>query len=184
MTLTITNTGTRAGKEVVELYVSDQSGEAVRPLHELKGFEKIFLAPGESKKVTFELGGRAFAFFDEKTHGWRVPNGKFVVEAGASSRDLRLVAEVMVHGRAAAFRVDGDTTVEQLFAHPATRAVMQGLLKKFRPGSSDDKMGDTDREMMRAAYLQAPLRTVRLALNMTKEQYEGLLNALNGAFEG
>ena len=184
VTLTVTNTGTRAGKEVVELYISDQSGEAVRPLHELKGFEKIFLAPGESKKVTFELGGRAFAFFDEKTHGWRVPNGKFVVEAGASSRDLRLFAEVMVHGRAAAFRVDDDTTVEQLFAHPATRAVMQGLLKKFRPGSSDDKMGDTDREMMRAAYLQAPLRTVRLALNMTKEQYEGLLNALNGAFEG
>ena len=184
VTLTITNTGTRAGKEVVELYVSDQSGEAVRPVHELKGFEKVALEPGESKTVTFELGGRAFAFFDEKTHGWRVPDGKFVVEAGASSRDLRLVAEVMVHGRAAAFRVDGDTTVEQLFAHPATRAVMQGLLKKFRPGSSDDKMGDTDREMMRAAYLQAPLRTVRLALNMTKEQYEGLLNALNGAFEG
>ena len=184
VTLTITNTGTRAGKEVVELYVSDQSGEAVRPVHELKGFEKVALQPGESKQVTFELGGRAFAFFDEKTHGWRVPNGKFVVEAGASSRDLRLFAEVVVHGRAAAFRVDGDTTVEQLFAHPATRAVMQGLLKKFRPGSSDDKMGDTDREMMRAAYLQAPLRTVRLALNMTKEQYEGLLNALNGAFEG
>ena len=184
VTLTVTNTGRRAGKEVVELYVSDQSGEAVRPVHELKGFEKIALQPGESKQVTFELGGRAFAFFDEKTHDWRVPNGKFVVEAGASSRDLRLFAEVMVHGRAAAFRVDGDTTVEQLFAHPATRAVMQGLLKKFRPGSSDGKMGDTDREMMRAAYLQAPLRTVRLALNMTKEQYEGLLNALNGAFEG
>ena len=113
-----------------------------------------------------------------------MPDGKFVVEAGASSRDLRLFAEVTAHGRAAAFRVDDDTTVEQLFAHPATRAVMQGLLKKFRPGSSDDKMGDTDREMMRAAYLQAPLRTVRLALNMTKEQYEGLLAALNGAFEG
>lgn len=184
VTLTVTNTGKRAGKEVVELYVSDQSGEAVRPVHELKGFEKVALQPGESKQVTFELGGRAFAYFDEKTHGWRVPNGKFVVEVGASSRDLRLFAEVAVHGRAAAFRVDGDTTVEQLFAHPATRAVMQGLLKKFRPGSSDDKMGDTDREMMRAAYLQAPLRTVRLALNMTKEQYDGLLNALNGAFEG
>ena len=182
VTLTVTNTGKRAGKEIVELYISDQSGEAVRPVHELKGFEKVALQPGESKQVTFELGDRAFAFFDEKAHDWRVPNGKFVVEAGASSRDIRLTAEVSVHGRAAAFRVDGDTTVEQLFSHPATRAVMQGLLKKFRPGSSDDKMGDTDREMMRAAYLQAPLRTVRLALNMTKEQYEGLLAALNGAF--
>ncbi len=184
VTLTVTNTDKRVGKEIVELYVSDQSGEAVRPVHELKGFEKVALQPGESKKVTFELGGRAFAFFDEKAHDWRVPNGTFVLEVGASSRDIRLTAEVAVHGKAAAFRVDGDTTVEQLFSHPATRAVMQGLLKKFRPGSSDDKMGDTDREMMRAAYLQAPLRTVRLALNMTKEQYEGLLNALNGAFEG
>ena len=182
VTLTVTNTGKRAGKEIVELYISDQSGEAVRPVHELKGFEKVALQPGESKQVTFELGGRAFAFFDEKAHDWRVPNGKFVLEVGASSRDIRLTAEVAVHGKAAAFRVDGDTTVEQLFSHPATRAVMQGLLKKFRPGSSDDKMGDTDREMMRAAYLQAPLRTVRLALNMTMEQYEGLLAALNGAF--
>ncbi len=184
VTLTVTNTGKRAGKEIVELYISDQSGEAVRPVHELKGFEKVALQPGESKQVTFELGGRAFAFFDEKAHDWRVPNGTFVLEVGASSRDIHLAAEISVHGKAAAFRVDGDTTVEQLFAHPATRAVMQGLLKKFRPGSSDDKMGDTDREMMRAAYLQAPLRTVRLALNMTKEQYEGLLAALNGAFEG
>ena len=184
VTLTVTNTGKREGKEIVELYISDQSGEAVRPVHELKGFEKVALQPGESKQVTFELGGRAFAFFDEKAHDWRVPNGTFVLEVGASSRDIRLAAEISVHGKAAAFRVDGDTTVEQLFAHPATRAVMQGLLKKFRPGSSDDKMGDTDRAMMRAAYLQAPLRTVRLALNMTKEQYEGLLAALNGAFEG
>ena len=184
VTLTVTNTGKRAGKEIVELYISDQSGEAVRPVHELKGFEKVALQPGESKQVTFELGGRAFAFFDEKAHDWRVPNGKFVLEVGTSSRDIRLAAEISVHGKAAVFRVDGDTTVEQLFSHPATRAVMQGLLKKFRPGSSDDKMGDTDRAMMRAAYLQAPLRTVRLALNMTKEQYEGLLAALNGAFEG
>ncbi len=182
VTLTVTNTGKRAGKEIVELYISDQSGEAVRPVHELKGFEKVALQPGESKQVTFELGDCAFAFFDERTHDWRVPNGKFVLEVGASSRDIRLAAEISVHGKAAVFRVDGDTTVEQLFSHPATRAVMQGLLKKFRPGSSDDKMGDTDREMMRAAYLQAPLRTVRLALNMTKEQYEGLLAALNGAF--
>ena len=184
VTLTVTNTGKRAGKEIVELYISDQSGEAVRPVHELKGFEKLALQPGESKQVTFELGGRAFAFFDEKAHDWRVPNGTFVLEVGASSRDIRLTAEVAVHGKAAVFRVDGDTTVEQLFSHPATRTVMQGLLKKFRPGSSDGKMGDTDRAMMRAAYLQAPLRTVRLALNMTKEQYEGLLAALNGAFEG
>lgn len=183
VTLTVTNTGKRAGKEIVELYISDQSGEAVRPVHELKSFEKVALQPGESKKVTFELGDRAFAFFDEKAHDWRVPNGKFVLEVGASSRDIRLTAEVSVHGKAAAFRVDGDTTVEQLFSHPATRAVMQGLLKKFRPGSSDDKMGDTDRAMMRAAYLQAPLRTVRLALGMTKEQYVGLLKALNGALE-
>ena len=182
VTLTVTNTGKRAGKEIVELYISDQSGEAVRPVHELKGFEKVALQPGESKQVTFELGDRAFAFFDERAHDWRVPNGKFVLEVGTSSRDIRLTAEISVHGKAAVFRVDGDTTVEQLFSHPATRAVMQGLLKKFRPGSSDDKMGDTDRAMMRAAYLQAPLRTVRLALNMTKEQYEGLLAALNGAF--
>ena len=184
VTLTVTNTGTRAGKEVVELYVSDQSGEAVRPVHELKGFEKVALAPGESREVSFALGERAFAFFDEGAHAWRCPSGKFVVEIGASSRDIRLLAEVEVTGEAAPFRVDDNTTVEQLFAHPATRAVMQGLLQKFRPGSSDGKMGDTDRSMMRAAYLQAPLRTVRLALNMTKEQYEGLLNALNGAFEG
>ena len=62
--------------------------------------------------------------------------------------------------------------------------VMKGLLAKFRPEKSDGKMGDSDKEMMRAAYLQSPLRTVKLALNMSKEQYEGLLDALNASLKG
>ena len=181
----VENVGSRKGKEVVQLYVADKTEEAVRPIHELKGFEKIELAPGECKTVSFTLDKRAFAYYDEKSRDWRCPEGKFEIQIGRSSRDITLKTEIFVRSPdQRKFIVDGNTTVEQLFLHPSTKMVMKGLLAKFRPEKSDGKMGDSDKEMMRAAYLQSPLRTVKLALNMSKEQYEGLLDALNASLKG
>lgn len=180
----VKNIGTRAGKEIVQLYVADHSGEAVRPLQELKAFEKIALQPGESRTVRFTLDDRAFSYYHEQEKRWKFPQGNAEIRIGKSSRDIVLHAQICLCADPQPFVVDGNTTVERLFSHPATRAVMQGLLAKFRPGSSDQKMGETDKNMMRAAYLQAPLRTVRLALGMTPDQYDALLSALNGAFGG
>jgi len=92
----VTNTGSAAGAEVAELYVSDPSTKASRPERELKGFEKVRLAPGETKHITLNLDARAFSYWDEAAHKWTIDPGKFVVRVGDSSENTPLSAEVTV----------------------------------------------------------------------------------------
>lgn len=89
-TVTITNTGDRAGKEVVQLYISDVESSVIRPKKELKGFEKVELQPGESKTITFSLTPEALAFYNENSSSWTVESGEYRVLIGASSADIRL----------------------------------------------------------------------------------------------
>jgi len=96
VTVTITNTGTRAGQEVVQLYVRDVESTAFRPLQELKGFAKVRLEPGESRDVGFTLNRRSFAYWDTELHDWHVEEGRFEIRVGASSRDIRAAAAVEV----------------------------------------------------------------------------------------
>ena len=90
----VTNSGSREGAEVVQLYVSDPSARAERPERELKGFAKVRLAPGETKHVTLDLDARAFSYWDENAHKWTIDPGKFVVRVGDSSENTPLSADV------------------------------------------------------------------------------------------
>jgi beta-glucosidase len=92
----ITNTGKHRGAEVVQLYVKDVECSVPRPPKELKSFEKVWLDPGETKTVSFELNDRAFAFFDEAKDDWTVEPGEFELLIGSSSRDIRGVVNVTV----------------------------------------------------------------------------------------
>ena len=94
VSLTVRNSGSRAGAEVLELYVHDGHAKIDRPDHELKGFARVELAPGASKTVAMMLDRRAFSYWSEKTHGWRLDPGVFEIQAGSSSRDIRLRAPV------------------------------------------------------------------------------------------
>ncbi len=96
----ITNTGVRAGWEVVQVYVHDVASRVFRPEQELRGFARVWLASGESTRVEVSLGRRAFAFWDTPTHGWAVEGGQFEIRVGASSRDIRATAVVDVAGDA------------------------------------------------------------------------------------
>lgn len=98
VSLKVKNSGTLPGKEVVQLYVQDDSASVWRPVKELKGFEKVALAPGEEKEVIFNLGQRAFAFYNPLAQTWRVEPGRFHILVGASSRDVRLSAVVTLRG--------------------------------------------------------------------------------------
>jgi beta-glucosidase len=86
----ITNTGRRAGAEVAQIYVQDVKASVARPMMELKGFQKVALQPGETKKVSVTLDRGAFAFFDEKQSSWVAEAGEFKVLVGASGRDVQL----------------------------------------------------------------------------------------------
>ncbi|GAP06216.1 MAG TPA: beta-D-glucoside glucohydrolase [Anaerolinea thermolimosa] len=94
VSVTVKNTGSIAGKEVVQLYVCDPESSLARPPKELKGFAKVALAPGESKTVKFTLDSRAFAFYDPYQSRWVVERGQFEILVGSSSRDIRLKASL------------------------------------------------------------------------------------------
>jgi beta-glucosidase len=92
----VRNTGTRAGAEVVQVYVHDGHSKIDRPVHELKAFERVELKPGETRTVQFSLQNPAFSYWSPKTKGWVMEPGTFEVQVGASSRDIKLRAAVKV----------------------------------------------------------------------------------------
>jgi len=96
--VSIKNSGKIAGAEVVQLYVSCMEEGVHRPEKELKGFEKVFLDSGESKRISFILDKRAFAYYDVYSRDWQVQKGKYNIQIGASSRDIRLSQVVELEG--------------------------------------------------------------------------------------
>jgi len=97
VTFDVTNTGSVAGAEVAQLYVSDPSSKASRPERELKGFEKVRLAPGETKHVTLNLDARSFSYWDAAAHKWTIDPGKFVIHVGDSSESTPLRADLTLN---------------------------------------------------------------------------------------
>lgn len=90
VTFNVKNIGEVAGAEVAQVYVTDNECQIVRPVKELKNFEKVFLKPGESKTITLKLGDEAFRYYDAFTHGFVVDPGQFTISVGSSSADIRL----------------------------------------------------------------------------------------------
>ena len=101
VTLTVTNTGSCAGAEVVQLYVAKPDAKVFRPVKELKGFTKVQLEAGESKTVTIPLDDKAFRYWNVATDRWEVEGGSYQLLVGASSADIRLTAAVTVAGTGA-----------------------------------------------------------------------------------
>ena len=101
VTFTITNTGSRAGAEIAQLYVAKADAAVFRPEKELKGFAKVFLQAGERKTVTIPLDDKAFRYWNVKTDRWETEGGSYQLLVGASVQDIRLRAEVPVQGTGA-----------------------------------------------------------------------------------
>ena len=93
VTVRVKNTGPVAGAEVVQLYVADPEASVDRPAKELKGFQKVFLQPGEAKTVSFDLDRAALSWFDAGNHSWVAEPGTFQILVGSSSADIRTTAE-------------------------------------------------------------------------------------------
>lgn len=101
VTLTVTNTGSRAGAEIVQVYAAKPDAQIFRPAQELKAFTKVWLEAGESKTVTLPLDDKAFRYWNTKTDSWEVEGGTYELRVGASSADIRLAAAVEVNGTSA-----------------------------------------------------------------------------------
>jgi beta-glucosidase len=127
-TVTVTNTGQRAGRHVVQLYVSPAPSLVSRPRRELRGFEKVTLEPGESTEVSFELGERAFAHWDVRTHVWIVPGGEYLIEVGNSAHDIVLTAPVKHRGPKPGM-LTLESSVGELLAHPVTGPILSRAVR-------------------------------------------------------
>ena len=100
VSLTVTNTGSVAGTEIVQLYIAKKDSELFRPAKELKGFARVTLAPGEKQRITIMLDDKAFRFWNVKANRWEIEGGEYELLVGASVEDIRLCEKISVHGTA------------------------------------------------------------------------------------
>ena len=121
--VTVTNTGSRAGKEVVQLYVSAPTGGISVPRRELRGFEKVSLEPGEATRVQFELSSRAYSYWDVVSSGWVVAGGRYTVESGRSAHDILVSAPVTLAAPRSQ-RLTLDSRVAEFLEHPVTGPIL------------------------------------------------------------
>lgn len=181
----VRNTGSRFGKEVLQLYVSARDSKVMRPERELKGFVKVALAPGEEKEVCFELDERAFSYYEERIHGWFEESGSYEIAVGTSSREILLAGTVQVDSPdEIPVAYTRTSTIGDLLATKKGQAVFAELMKMS--GNSEAKkqaqmsqdMGEGTDKMMQAMMLEMPLGALVSFGRMTQEQLEGLIASL------
>ncbi len=187
-TLTVTckvkNTGACAGKEVIQLYVRDEQSRVNRPVRELKGFEKVELAPGEETTVSFTLDKKAFAYYEPEVHDWFVESGIFLIEIGASSRDIRLTALVAVEGtRTLPNHFTRYSTFGQILAAPKGQVLLGSIFQRITAGMAglaQDNTGDPDDlQTMQKMMMDMTMDALAGFIGMPAEQVDGILFELN-----
>lgn len=153
----VTNVGRMGAKEVVQLYVHSAHEGVSRPVQELKGFEKVYVAPGKTQTVAFTLDCRDFSYFEASIHDWYAEGGRYELRVGASSRDIRLTAEVELEsGRPLPVKVTPDTTIGDLRRIPGGAALLnQRLGEAMNMFGGDSAEDDMTSAMLRDMPLHA-----------------------------
>ncbi|BFH14163.1 glycoside hydrolase family 3 C-terminal domain-containing protein [Paenibacillus melissococcoides] len=192
--VTVRNTGSRAGKEVVQLYVKHAGSSVVRPVKELKGFAKISLEPGEAAEVSFTLDKHSFAYFNTDIHDWFAESGTYEILAGPSSADTPLTAAIDVHSTAIPFtKVTRSTRFHELLAIPATAELAEQAMNdsmeslKQMGAMFAESMDDNGLAQLFEAVVQWKkydgLRSLAgmMGSGMTEAELEKLIERLNDA---
>ena len=143
VTCTVANTGGRAGKEVVQLYVGDPRAQVARPVRELKAFAKVSLEPGQAATVTFRLDARDLSYWSAAHHRWVLEAGGFELAVGAS-RDLRLTTTLEVPAPPLPVRLDAMATLEEWLAHPEGSAALRQAVGVDDDGRPRGILGDDE----------------------------------------
>ena len=186
----VTNTGACTGKEVVQLYVAPKGGTIIRPVRELKAFEKTELAPGETKTVTFELDSRAYAYWNTEIHDWHVETGAYEIQICRNAQEVLLSEEVQVESETVLPKVYTlNSTMGEIMADPKGKAILEqamGEMEGMDGESTEEQMQDDsgviNDEMMAAMMEAMPLRQMlSFVPGVTKEALNQLVAALNAA---
>ncbi|KXY30990.1 glycosyl hydrolase [Bacillus cereus] len=187
ISMNVKNTGSRAGKEIVQLYIKDVESSMTRPEKELKGFEKVELQPGEEKTVSFTLNKRSFAYYNVELKDWHVETGEFEILVGKSSKEIVLHDSMYVQSTTITQKpVHRNTLLGDIFTDPILAPIAKGLMEKALKDSPFGSMteGDSDvSEMMDAMLNYMPLRAVVnfSAGAFTEEMLSEIIGILNDA---
>lgn len=161
VSVNVRNTGKVKGKEVVQLYVGMPESHTIRPVKELRGFEKIELEPGEEKTVTFTLAKRAFAYYRTDISDWYVESGNYTIMAAKSSRDIACTATVNVTSTTQIKRVyTMNSTIEEIMESPVGREILGKMMAQnplAQADADDIGMGEAMARMMAEMPLRAML---------------------------
>lgn len=184
------NTGKMAGKEIVQLYVEDQTGTVQRPVKELKNFVKVELQPGEEKTVHMKLDKRSFSYYEPGIHDWFTPSGTYQILAAASSRDIRLSKTVEVRADdELPIQISWNTTISELMENRKTRPVIRALVEEETAKMQGNKkegeaaLEAITPEMSMKMFESSPLRSFRNFNSMSEEQLNQLMQELKEAVE-
>ncbi len=182
----VTNTGSRRGKQVVQLYVSDKNGTFGRPVKELKGFAKVEVEPGETRTVSFTLTPRDLSYYDETLGDWYAPSGRYAILAGDASDHIEAEAELQfTTEKLLPLEIAGDTTFGELMADPRTAKAleqMSGMMSMDSHMETDGEgLGAGQDEMMQAMMMYMPLKSLPSFTPITDEQVAGLMEMLRQA---
>lgn len=182
-TVSVTNTGSRAGREVAQLYVSKPDSPVQRAVRSLGGFASVFLEPGETKTVEITTPRFELAYWDVRSEGWVIEGGPYNIEVGHSSRDLPLGGTVVVEGDQVTVPLTLQSSLGELAAHPKGMDLIDRLAAQgggiFGSGEDDaqEGVGVGMLELFQAIPLE---RLVALAGGgLSAEKMEGFLSEIN-----
>jgi beta-glucosidase len=187
VTVQVKNTGSMAGKEVVQLYITPADCDVARPAKELKGFEKIELEPGETKTVTFELNKRSFAYWNTNLHDWYATTGNYGILVGASSRDIRLETTVHMESTTKIKVVyTKDSTIGDIYANPDKIHILQKMFAPMMAGRKEEQKNQSEvaseaitAEAQQAMMMSMPLRSLASFAGIDETTINQILAVLN-----
>lgn len=179
VSIRVKNTGTRFGKEVVQLYVRDKTNTVARPDKELKGFCKISLEPGESKNVVFEIDAESLSYYDVDLHSFYAKTGEYDLILARSAQAIEGVCTVQYTAlRPPHFHINRYTTFGELLADERTRAFMQAEIQKIAQQSAMLTGDAFPREALHKMAQNVPLTFLQSMLHLTPEQLDGIIKQL------
>jgi beta-glucosidase len=162
VTVMVKNTGSCFGKEIVQLYVQDKEASVIRPLKELKGFEKVALEPGEEKEVTFTLDSRSFAFYSTERSDWYAESGEYQILIGKSSRNIVLSGTVhMEYTKPEPFHFDDRTTLGDVLPLMKDPSVLFDRIKGALGAAATEESDTAEAKMMAEMVKTMPLHSLR-----------------------
>ncbi|PPL16426.1 glycoside hydrolase family 3 C-terminal domain-containing protein [Microterricola pindariensis] len=177
-TLTVTNTGERDGREIVQVYTALAGSGVQRAPQELKGFASVALAAGESRAVSVQLRRDELAYWDIRVDKWVVEGGDYTVAVGASSRDIRLTGTVSVDGDTVRLPLTANSSIGELIADPVAGPMMMQAMAAMFGGSEEAGSADEGMEKMMASFPIGRLASFP-GMGVEPEMIEQLLAAAN-----